>query len=264
MSDNIIYLDLTYDELAFLQVRLITPPLLGMGTILPENISEEAGMIRLQSGASSLYARGFLHDSEDGKLQIESLAVSVIATYAQARLAIQVLNVPGPGVQPRRFTYYISEKLALEHIYDEARLVHHFTLTTEPDIIADLIADRMEMHTTQAPDVPEVTLDGPVLKAVNDAVRANQPKKAVQALQAAGVHQAETMVNIINSGEPQNTVIFFQSGEAGLDTSGTFVLYQDRDSSLLAVPEGERVRIEPMANEAVFQRIRDRLVPILA
>lgn len=264
MSENMIYIDLTYDELAFLQVRLIAPPLLGMGTILPENISEEAGSIRLQSGASSLYARGFIHDGADGKLQIESLAVSVIATYAQAKLAIQVLNVSQLGATPHRYTYYISNELAMEHVYDESELVHHFTLTNEIGVIVDRIADRMVMHNTQPPGIKPVTISGGTMKALNDAIRANQPRNAVKALTDAGVAQAQEIVNIINSGEPQNTVIFFQSGESGLDTSGTFVLYQDRQSSLFVTPEGEQVQIEPIANETVFNRIRERLLPILA
>ncbi|PJF20929.1 MAG: hypothetical protein CUN56_13685, partial [Phototrophicales bacterium] len=201
MNNNIIYLDLTYDELAFLQTRLITPPLLGMKSILPETVSEEVGMSRLQSGASSLYARGYIHDGEDGKLQIETLVLSVIATYAQARLAIQVLTATQPDAMPQRVTYYVAERLALEHIYDDNKLVHHFALTHDPGIMAELIADRMAMHDTQAPNMTPVTLKGTLFKAINEAIRAHQPARAIQLLTNAGILSAQTIVDIMNSGE---------------------------------------------------------------
>ena len=272
MSNDIFYLQLSFDEFAFLQARLIVPPLLGMGNmIFPPDTTEEVGMARLQAGSASLLARGYIERGQDNTVQVDSAIFGMMSVFAMARMAAMVYTVPSIDAEAVLHTYYFSPKLAVEHTFNSDESVHYFATTHRPDRIMDVMMDRMGLHDTDALQCQQYDLPGDVFQAVSNNTRAGNPKDAVAAYIKGGVapQEAEALVQVMQDGGPQNTVVLMQSANPqdkrpGLDTGGTFVLYQNADYSFRVTPTDQHALLEPIANRDVFESLLNRVTPIFA
>ncbi len=271
MSNNILEIQLSFDEFAFLQARLIIPPLLGMGNmIFPPGTTEEVGMARLQAGSASLLARGYIEQQGDN-LQVDSAIFGMMSVFAMAKMAAMVYTTASIQDEATLHTYYFSPKLAVEHHYNGKTAVHAFAVTHRPNQITDLMMERMDLHDTAAAPCNAHDMPGAAFKAVSDSARSQDAQATAAAFVQGNIPQneAEALTDIMINGGPHNTVVLMQSANPndkrpGLDTGGTFVLYQNHDHSFRVTPDEQRARIDPIANRDIFTSLLERITPILA